>query len=197
MQKKQNEINNILANYNLVFDVDYLSDSQEVKNLWDVRRAILPCAGNSKKALEALILEDVAFPVELLAKGITDLELMLDDYGYNKDIAGHALTGNLHFNLFLDLDSKHSVDRYLNFMNDFTDMVVNKYNGSLKAEHGTGRNMAPFVAKEWGDKIYEIMKTIKRLIDPSNLMNPDVLINDDPGVIVKNLKQKVQLDSGY
>ncbi len=62
-------------------------------------------------------------------------------------------------------------------------MVVEKYDGSLKAEHGTGRNMAPFVELEWGAEAYALMRAIKRAVRPGRACSiPGVILNDDPEV---------------
>ncbi|AJI73780.1 hypothetical protein FTDG_00564 [Francisella tularensis subsp. novicida GA99-3548] len=194
LEVKKAKILEVLKDFEPLFGVNYVTEASKYNRLWDVRRAVLPCAGNKKPALDTLVMEDVAFPVESLADGITDLENLLEKYRYDKDIAGHALTGNLHFNLSTNLEKDEEIQRYKDFMQEFTDMVVKKYNGSLKAEHGTGRNMAPFVAKEWGDELYKVMQEIKLLLDPHNLFNPGVILNDDKDVFVKNFKRRVKLD---
>ena len=66
-------------------------------------------------------------------------------------------------------------------MEGLIELVVDKYDGSLKAEHGTGVNMAPFVEREWGAKATELMRRVKRLADPDGVLAPGVVINDDPG----------------
>ena len=73
-------------------------------------------------------------------------------------------------------------------MEGLIELVIDRYDGSLKAEHGTGVNMAPFVEREWGPKATELMRRVKRLADPDGVLAPGVLINDDPGVHLKNLK---------
>jgi len=101
---------------------------------------------------------------------------------------GHALEGNLHLVFSQDFSNQNEVDRYEKLMSELAILVVDRFDGSLKAEHGTGRNMAPFVEKEWGTAAYEIMKRIKTIFDPNNKINPDVLINPDPIAHLKNLK---------
>ena len=101
---------------------------------------------------------------------------------------GHLLDGNVHFTIFPDINKAEGIENYASFMYKLTEVVL-RYDGSLKAEHGTGRNMAPFVKQEWGEDIYELMREIKELFDPQHLLNPGVIINDDPKVFIKNLKQ--------
>ena len=101
---------------------------------------------------------------------------------------GHSLEGNFHFIINQAFDTEKEIQRYENLMNDIIALVVDKYDGSLKAEHGTGRNMAPFVEYEWGKEAFEVMKSVKKLFDPKNLMNPGVIFNEDSKCHLKNLK---------
>jgi D-lactate dehydrogenase len=73
-------------------------------------------------------------------------------------------------------------------MDDVAQLVAGKYEGSLKAEHGTGRNMAPFVELEWGREATQLMRRIKAAFDPSGLLNPGVILNDNPHAHLENLK---------
>ncbi len=170
-------------------DIEFTDVPSEYKKLWDVRKGLFPSVCKSRDAGKTVIIEDVNFPTERLADAALDLQKLFARYNFNDTIIwGHALSGNLHFVFALDLINKNDVELYSRFMNDLTRLVIEKYDGSLKAEHGTGRNMAPFVKYEWGSEIYGIMKRIKKLFDPQNIFNPGVLINEDETVHLKNLK---------
>jgi hypothetical protein len=132
-------------------------------------------------------------PIESLADATLDLQALLRHHGYHEAIIfGHALEGNLHFVFTQDFGDQAEIDRYARFMDDICDLVVNKYDGSLKAEHGTGRNMAPFVEMEWGKEAADLMRRIKTLFDPKNLLNPGVILNDNPA----RPPRKPQTDAG-
>jgi D-lactate dehydrogenase len=136
-----------------------------------------------------VIIEDVAFPVERLAEATLDLQKLLQEHGYREAIIfGHALEGNLHFVFTQDFGNAAEIDRYRRFMAALCSMVVEKYDGSLKAEHGTGRNVAPFVELEWGAQAMTTIRRIKALLDPKGLLNPGVILNDDPLAHLRNLK---------
>ena len=136
-----------------------------------------------------VIIEDVAFPIESLAAATFDLQALLRKHGYNDAIIfGHALEGNLHFVFTQDFGDAAEIERYARFMDEVCHLVVDRYDGSLKAEHGTGRNMAPFVELEWGRQATDLMCRIKALFDPENQLNPGVIINDDPASHLKHLK---------
>ncbi len=169
--------------------IEFTDAPVEFAKLWNIRKGLFPSVGAMRKTGTSVIIEDIVFPLERLAEGTTELQQLFVRHGYHDAIIfGHALESNLHFVFSQDFNSAEEVERYRQFMDDVTTMVVKKYDGALKAEHGTGRNMAPFVELEWGSEAYGLMKEIKNIFDPDNLLNPDVIINNDPLAHVKNLK---------
>ncbi len=158
--------------------------------LWKVRKGMFPAVGAVRASGTSVILEDIAFPVAHLADAIADLQGLFKKHGYEQAIIfGHAKDGNIHFVITQAFDTKAEITRYDLFLNEVVTLVVEKYDGALKAEHGTGRNMAPFVEKEWGAEIYHIMKSVKEMVDPDNLLNPGVIINADENAHVSCLKE--------
>ncbi len=169
--------------------LQFTSIPAEYEKLWNIRKGLFPSVGAMRKTGTTVIIEDVAFPVPRLAEASVDLRTLFVKHGYRDAILfGHALDGNLHFVFKQDFNVPSEVHRYRDFIDEVTAMVVRKYDGSLKAEHGTGRNMAPFVELEWGAEAYALMKEIKSVFDPENLMNPGVVINNDPQAHLRNLK---------
>ena len=167
----------------------FSTDPATCEMYWHVRKGTFPSVGAMRRTGTTVIIEDVAFPVESLAAATLDLQDLLRRHGYSEAIIfGHALEGNLHFVFTQDFSDSAEIDRYARLMDDICTLVVDKYDGSLKAEHGTGRNMAPFVEKEWGPQATALMRSIKQLLDPHNLLNPGVILNDDPKVHLQQLK---------
>ncbi len=145
--------------------------------------------GAARPAGTSVVIEDVAFPVPRLAEAIADLQALFGRHGYaGTAIFGHAREGNLHFTLAEDFGDPRAVARYDAFMRALVALVVGRYDGALKAEHGSGRNMAPFVLDEWGEAAYQAMRRLKRLLDPEGLLNPGVLLSEDPGAHLRHLK---------
>ena len=136
----------------------------------------------------ALIIEDVCVPPERIADGARDIQALLGKHGFLPGVAGHASAGNLHFMLTPQFSEPGDRDRYEAFMTELVDLIVDKYDGSLKAEHGTGLNMAPFVEREWGERATELMWRIKGLADPDGVLAPGVLLSRDPEAHLHNLK---------
>lgn len=162
---------------------------EEYTALWNIRKGLFPAVGAVRETGTTVIIEDVAFPIEKLAEATLELRQIMARYDYDAAIIfGHALEGNLHFVFTQDFGTASEIERYRKFMHDVSVMVVERYDGSLKAEHGTGRNMAPYVEMEWGAEAYALMQEIKKIFDPHNLLNPGVILNTDPNVHVKNLK---------
>lgn len=170
-------------------EVRFSSDPAETSRFWAIRAGIFPTVGGMRKEGTTCLIEDVAFHVEDLPAATADLSALLDRHGYTDScIYGHALEGNFHFIINQSFDTAEEVARYDAMLKDVVRLVVEKYDGSLKAEHGTGRNMAPFVEYEWGEKAFGIMKRIKALLDPRGILNPGVIFNSDPECYLKNLK---------
>ncbi|MFP8965977.1 FAD-binding and (Fe-S)-binding domain-containing protein [Pokkaliibacter sp. CJK22405] len=169
--------------------LDFSQDSQTISQLWNIRKGLFPAVGAVRPTGTTVIIEDVAFPTERLADAVADLHQLFQHWAYNEAIIfGHALDGNLHFVFTQRFDDEQAVARYEGLMKDLAGLVIGEYQGSLKAEHGTGRNMAPFVEQEWGSDAYALMWSIKALLDPDNLLNPGVILNKDPEAHLKDLK---------
>ena len=167
----------------------FSSDPAVTGKYWAIRSGIFPSVGGMRREGTTCLIEDIAFHIENLPDATVDLSALLDRHGYDDScIYGHALEGNFHFIINQSFDSEAEVNRYEAMIRDVAEMVVGKYDGSLKAEHGTGRNMAPFVSYEWGEKAFGIMKRAKELFDPHGLLNPGVIFNDDPKCFLRNFK---------
>jgi D-lactate dehydrogenase len=189
LQQQIERIKEGLCRLITVRPIEFTSVPEQFNLLWKIRKGLFPAVGAVRRTGTTVIIEDVAFPIEHLANATLDLQELLRRYGYNEAIIfGHALAGNLHFVFTQDFSIQAEVVRYRDFMAEVVRLVLEKYDGSLKAEHGTGRNMAPFVEKEWGETAFGLMRTIKDLFDPRGLLNPGVILNSDLEAHIKNLK---------
>jgi D-lactate dehydrogenase len=169
--------------------IDLSTDEHRSHELWDIRKGFFTSGGAARPKGTSMLTEDVAAPIERLADFVVDMRELLDRHGYEDAIIfGHALAGNLHFQMADNFGQPGAAEKFDALNQELSQLVSIRYGGSLKAEHGTGRAIAPFVEAEWGPKAYGIMKAIKALFDPENLLNPGVLLNADPKVHIKNLK---------
>ncbi|KKB13225.1 hypothetical protein VE25_03145 [Devosia geojensis] len=169
--------------------IDFSTDEVRSHALWDIRKGFFASGGAMRPKGTSMLTEDVAAPIDRLADFVIEMRQLLDDHGYEDAIIfGHALAGNLHFQMSDDFTAPGAAEKFDRFSHDLSQLVSVKYQGSLKAEHGTGRAIAPFVEAEWGSKAYGLMHRIKALFDPELLLNPGVLLNADAHVHIKNLK---------
>lgn len=183
------ELTRLVERFDLAVPARFTDDPAEYSKYWAIRSGIFPSVGGTRPIGTTVIIEDVAFHIEDLPNATVDLAEMLEKHGYEDScIYGHALEGNYHFIIAQRFDSEAELNKYKNLMLEVEKLVVDKYDGSLKAEHGTGKNMAPFVVHEWGEKAYAVMREVKQLFDPKNILNPGVIFNDDPECYVKGLK---------
>jgi D-lactate dehydrogenase len=173
----------------------FTKDPVQQEGLWDVRKGLFASAGGTRPKGTVMLTEDVAVPIHRLADAVDDLRKLLDQHGYyNGIIFGHTLAGNLHFQMDANFSNPAEVERFDAFSRDLAQFVSLDYQGSLKAEHGTGRAIAPFVEQEWGSRAYGVMRKIKNLFDAENQFNPGVLLNDDENVHIKDTKNMAITD---
>jgi D-lactate dehydrogenase len=177
-----------------VAGTDLTRDARERAALWHARKGLYTAVAGARPVGTTALLEDIAVPMERLTGTCEGLTALFDRHGYQDAVIfGHARDGNLHFMLTQRFDTPAEVDRYARFTDDMVDLVLRE-GGTLKAEHGTGRAMAPFVRRQYGDELYEVMRELKRLCDPSGVLNPGVLLDDDPAVHLRRLKDVPAVD---
>ena len=196
--EKIEKIKACLGQFRLYIPAEFTEDPAVYGKYWAIRSGIFPSVGGTRPIGTSCLIEDVAFPIESLPEATVKLQKLIADHGYSDAcIYGHAFEGNYHFILNQSFADEHEVARYAEMMRDVAKLVVEGYDGSLKAEHGTGRNMAPFVKYEWGDKAYEAMKELKAIFDTDGLLNQGVIFNDDPDCFIKCLKPLPVLDYDF
>ena len=183
-----------LAAQSLVRPAAFTTDARLRAELWRLRKGLFPAVGARKASGNTVIIEDVAFPADQLCGALLALRALLDRSGYaDAVIFGHARDGNCHFVLEQSFHTRDHVSAYEQFMAELVELVLS-HQGTLKAEHGTGRNMAPFVEAQWGETATALMWTIKNLLDPEGLLNPGVILSTDPAIHIRDLKPLPAVD---
>ncbi|MCC8118822.1 MAG: FAD-binding oxidoreductase [Bacteroidales bacterium] len=184
-----NDILALLNKYNLYVKPEFQTDPAKTAELWKMRSGVFPAVGGTRPIGTTSLIEDIAFHIDDLPEATMDLAKLIEDCGYDDAcIYGHCFEGNYHFVIAQAFDTKKDVEKYSHLIDEIVKLVVDKYDGSLKAEHGTGRNMAPFVEKEWGKEAHDYMLRVKHLLDPKGILNPGVIFNSDPECHVRNMK---------
>jgi D-lactate dehydrogenase len=194
LKTAQNRVLELVSNANLIRPVAFTSVEEAIELAWHVREGLLGLVGKNRPDGSTLITEDVCFPPERLAQGARDVQELLTKHNFIPGVAGHAAHGNLHFTLVADFGIADDRARYSAFMTELVELVVQKHDGSLKAEHGTGLNMAPFVVAEWGEKVAAMMWRIKELADPHGILAPNVILTRNKNLHLENLKSVPQIE---
>ena len=184
----------ILREHELIKPPDFTRDPERIEVSWTVREGLHGLIGRFRPPGTSLIIEDVCVPPERIAESARDIQALLGEYGFLPGVAGHASAGNLHFMLTPDFSKQEDTDRYEGFMEQLVALILDKYDGSLKAEHGTGVNMAPYVEREWGERATELMWRVKELADPDGALAPGVLLSRDEGAHLRNLKTTPEIE---
>ncbi len=189
LEARMTEVGRVLADIATCEPWGFTQDPARYALYWKIRKGLFPAVGAVRDVGTTVIIEDVAFPIERLAEGVGALTEVFQRHGYPEAILfGHALEGNLHFVFPQGFERDGEVERYQGLMDEVAQLVGQEYGGSLKAEHGTGRNMAPYVELEWGTDAYALMWRIKAAFDPDNLLNPDVILSRNARLHLENLK---------
>ncbi|MFD8015205.1 FAD-binding and (Fe-S)-binding domain-containing protein [Streptomyces sp. NPDC058955] len=183
----------VLAGLDLVAPVPsvdnaFTRDAAVIGRHWKARKAFVTAVGGSRPSGTTLITEDFAVPPSRLAEACAELLDLQARHGFDAAVAGHAAHGNLHFLLAFDAADPADVERYASFMDDFCKLTVERFDGSLKAEHATGRNIAPFLELEWGPKATDLMWRTKELVDPDGVLAPRIVLDRDPQAHLRGLK---------
>ncbi|MFF3608093.1 FAD-binding and (Fe-S)-binding domain-containing protein [Streptomyces sp. NPDC002463] len=166
----------------------FTRDPKRISGYWKARKAFVTAVGGSRPSGTTLITEDFAVPPDRLAEACESLLGLQARHGFDAAVAGHAAHGNLHFLLAFDAADPADVQRYAAFMDEFCKLTVERFDGSLKAEHATGRNIAPFLELEWGTRATDLMWRVKEAIDPAGVLAPRIVLDRDPQAHLRGLK---------
>lgn len=178
-----------IGDLSLIHSTGFTLDEKKQAGYWKLRKGMYPSVAAVREKGTAVMLEDIAVPLHRLGEAIEGLQQLFQQFNYRHAIVfGHAKDGNLHFVISQSIATAEDIAVFSAFNDDLAGMIVGRFNGSLKAEHGTGRQVAPYVEAEWGPKAYQIMKDLKRLVDPGNIVNPGIILNEDKDCHLRHLK---------
>ncbi|MHA7272994.1 FAD-binding and (Fe-S)-binding domain-containing protein [Arthrobacter sp. TMT4-20] len=184
----QGDQSRLLAGLGLSEPARFSSDPAARASLWQLRKGLYASVSGARPPGTTALLEDVVVPVPALARTCTELTRLFGEHRYSDSVIfGHAKDGNIHFMLTDRFAAPDELERYRAFTEDMVDLVLGE-NGSLKAEHGTGRMMSPYVRRQYGAELYSIMRELKQLFDPAGMLNPGIILDDDPEAHLRHIK---------
>lgn len=198
LSERRDVVDEAMAAVDLVWQTEFSTNPAAYAAFWKTRKELYPLVGARRPRGTTVIIEDVAVRMEHLGDLVVALEGLFERFGYHDGVIfGHVLDGNVHFVFSQSFSTPEAIDRYRAFMDEVVSLVCDRFRGSLKAEHGVGRNMTPFVEKEWGLHAYSIMRELKGILDPKGVLNPGVIISDDASSHLKNLKEVPVVDPRF
>jgi len=150
------------------------STEEQIDALWRTRKALSPALRNlaPKK-----INEDVVVPVSRMGDLIEGLERLSRESGIRIVNFGHAGNGNIHVNLLVDPDDPGQMAAARACLDAVFDLVL-RLGGTLSGEHGVGLEKRDFVGREIDQPTLEVMRAIKRQLDPTGILNPGKALPD-------------------
>lgn len=191
---RERQAEQIFAGLRLAAPARLSREARGRAGLWHIRKGLYATVAGARPSGTTALLEDVAVPVPVLADLCDDLTGLFAKHAYERSVIfGHAKDGNLHFMLNEDFGDGAEVRRYAAFTEEMVDAVLDR-GGTLKAEHGTGRVMAPFVRRQYGDELFDVMLQVKKHCDPAGTLNPGVVLTTDPQAHLRHLKPVVTVE---
>ncbi len=188
LARKIAEVTPLLNSLPLIQPANLTSDAAIRNQMWHIRKGLYATVAGNRKTGTTALLEDIAVPVGQLLSTCEELTELFAKHNYDDCVIfGHARDGNIHFMLNEDFENPDQLSRYRAFTEEMVELVL-RHGGTLKAEHGTGRMMAPFVRRQYGDELYEVMWAIKRLLDPAGILNPGIVLTQNSNIHLENLK---------
>lgn len=178
-----------------IHPVELTRDASRRAQLWAVRKGLYAAVAGARPPGTMALLEDVVVPVQRLARTCEELSALLADHGYvDPVIFGHAKDGNIHFMLTEDTEDPAALERLAAFTEDLVELIL-RQGGNLKAEHGTGRAMAPFIDRQYSPSLVQVLHRIKAACDPAGTLNPGVVLTADDRAHLNHLKPVDRVDA--
>ena len=148
--------------------VERAADSEEAEKLWQARRTAFGAVASLRPNC---IVEDATVPVKRLPDMIRKVVQIAEKYKLKIGVLAHAGDGNLHPLIMTDLRDEEEMARVDRAIEDLYESAIGM-GGTLSGEHGIGIAKARFMEMEFGQCAIAIMRGIKRVFDPNNILNP-------------------------
>lgn len=152
----------------------------DIPRVWNLRTAGLGVLSNMPgDAKPVSVVEDTAVPVDKLPAFMAEFQSKLDKMNLQAVYHAHIATGELHLRPVLNLKDEGDIILFRKIATE-TAKLVKKYRGSLSGEHGDGRLRGEFIPFMLGDKVYQLLRDIKKTWDPQNIFNPGKITDTPP-----------------
>lgn len=153
---------------NSVTDIRVADTADEAEELWKARKSVGSTAGQLRANS---VSEDVTVPMSKVPDLLTGISIIVRKYDLPFVIFGHAGDGNLHPRIMYDRSDPDNVTRLSKAVDEIFKLTCN-LGGTLTGEHGIGLSKAPYMTLEHDPVAMDVMRSIKILFDPNNILNP-------------------------
>lgn len=168
LDEQYEKIIQICKNNNSAY-IQTASTKEEEERIWISRRSSF---GATAKLAPNVVTEDVVVPRENIVALVKGIHQICEKYELKTCIMGHIGDGNIHPNIALDLRNDTERNNFLNAKKELFELALS-LNGTLSGEHGIGCEKSYFMEKALNPASLKMMKDIKKLLDPKNILNPD------------------------
>ena len=173
---------------NLCYDKKIVFDAAVQKRLFKCRKDAVPLLSRKKGLKQPVpFIEDVSVDNKKLAEYVAGLQKIGEKYKVEMVYYGHAGDGEIHVRPYLDLSDPADVKKMTDIAEEVFALALS-FGGSLSGEHADGLIHAAFMKMHFGEEYCEILKRIKHIFDPQNILNPGKIISDNPDIMTQNLR---------
>lgn len=167
VQRDSQRVIDISKNHN-AFEIEKAETEEEKDSLWAIRRSISPAlyAISSGK-----VNEDICVPRSKVTQMLESIDEIGKKYNFRVANFGHAGDGNIHVNILTDPSVTGELERAEKAVKEIFMKVV-ELDGTLSGEHGVGNTKSKYLNLEIGSREMKLMKDIKKLFDPNEILNP-------------------------
>lgn len=152
----------------------------DITKVWALRKAGLGLLTNVPGSSKPVsVIEDTAVAPEKLPYYLEEFQTILEKYGLKCVYHAHIATGELHLRPVLNLKNEQDVKLFRTISEEIA-ILVKKYGGSLSGEHGDGRLRGEWIPLMYGEKVYDLMRQMKRIWDENGVFNMGKIIETPP-----------------
>jgi D-lactate dehydrogenase (cytochrome) len=154
--------------------LQWTTQAEERTKLWQARHDAYFAMMSLRPGAKALA-TDICVPISKLADAVLETEKDLQDMKLLGPIVGHVGDGNFHVSLVIDMEDQDELKRVKVFLERLTERA-HRMEGTCTGEHGVGQGKMKYMEAEHGPVVLDMMRSLKRALDPDNIMNPGKIV---------------------
>jgi len=174
LNKKMNDAIEILKGTENI-GINTTTDQNEMDAMYQARKGLYSSQLNERSSPnEYVVIGDIVVPTSKLPDALEKIKNKINDYKLKVSLFGHIGDGNIHANIFADINNSEQMEKVNSFMMDLGRIAL-EHDGSVSSEHGIGMEKIDLLKEEFrykrSERNLDLMIQIKRLFDPNNILN--------------------------